>query len=147
MPHHIEVDQSGRADRFNEDTALALSDGIQYSILLTAAVKRACYQRLRERKMPKRVAVVRLFAAGLVVLLEGKARELESICIDLEFPGWEGEIQRHLLRHLKWLRKDQIYFAAIGKRSPAHGLAFHTWRREREADKKVESNELLRACR
>jgi hypothetical protein len=146
MRHDIEVDQSGRTDRLNEDTALAFSNGIQRSILLTATVKRACYQRLRERKMPKKLAVVRMFAAGLVVLLQDKGNLFESICIDLEYPGWESEILPHLLRHLKWLRKDQIYFAQIGKKSRAHGLALHTWQRKRDANKKVGVDELLRAC-
>ena len=92
MPHHIEIDQSGRTDRFNEDTALALSNKIQRSVLLTATVKRECYRRLRERKMSKKVAVVTIFAAGLVVLLQDRIGALETICIDLEYPGWEGEI-------------------------------------------------------
>jgi hypothetical protein len=87
-----------------------------------------------------------LFSAGLVILLNARARELESICIDTEFPGWEGEIARHLFRRLKWLRKDQIYFAQIGKKSNAHGLAIHTWRGDRKPDKCVTVEELLRAC-
>ncbi|MBI5653325.1 MAG: hypothetical protein HZC40_23195 [Chloroflexi bacterium] len=146
MTHHIEVDQSGRTDRFNEDTALALSDGIQHAILLSAAVKRACYHKLRERNLPKPVAAVRLFSAGLVILLNARARELDSICIDPEFPGWEGEIARHLFRRLKWLRKDQVYFAQIGKESRAHDLAWGTFRRKREPDKRVSVVELLKAC-
>jgi hypothetical protein len=87
-----------------------------------------------------------LFSAGLVILLNARARELDSICIDTEFPGWEGEIARHLFRRLKWLRKDQVYFAPIGKKSNAHGLAIHTWRGDRKPDKRVTVEELLRAC-
>ncbi len=146
MAHNIEIDQSGRTDRLNEDTALALSDGIQHSVSLTASVKRACYHKLRERKMTKKLAVVSMFAAGLVILLQDKGNVLESICIDLEYPGWENEILPHLLRHLKWLRKHQVHFASIGKKSRAHGLALHTWQRKQEADKKVSADELLRAC-
>ncbi|MBI3913945.1 MAG: hypothetical protein HY327_07145 [Chloroflexi bacterium] len=146
MLHHVEVDQSGRTDRFNEDTALALSDGIQHSILLTAAVKRACYQKLRERGMSKKLAGVRIFAAGLVILLQDKRDTLDSICIDLEYVGWESDIQPHLLRRLRWLHKDQIYFAGIGKKSRAHDLAWSTLRRKREPNKKVSAEELLGAC-
>ena len=146
MRHDIEVDQSGRTDRFNEDTALALSNGIQHSILMTAAVKRACYHRLRERKLSNKLAVIRMFAAGLVILLRDKSNALESICIDLEYPGWEKEILPHLLRHLKWLRKDQVYFAQIGKKSRAHDLAWNTYRRKQGANKRVSVEELLRAC-
>ncbi len=146
MPHDVEVDQSGRTDRLNEDTALAFSDGIQCSILMTAAVKRACYRKLRARKMPKKLAVVRIFAAGLVILLQDKRNVFDSICIDLEYVGWESDILPHMLRRLKWLRRDQIYFASIGKKSRAHDLAWNTFRRKRRPDKKVSEDELLRAC-
>jgi hypothetical protein len=146
MPHHIEIDQSGRTDRFNEDTALALSDGVQHAILLSASVKRACYQKLRERNLSKKVAAVTIFAAGLVILLQSQARQLETICIDLEYPGWDGEIVQQLLRHLRWLRKSQIRFGAIGKESRAHDLAWATFRRKRDANKKVSVEELLRKC-
>lgn len=146
MTHHIEVDQSGRTDRFNEDTALAFSDGIQCAILLSAAVKRECYQKLRERNLSKKVAAVTIFAAGLVILLQSQARQLETICIDLEYPGWDGEILQQLLRHLRWLRKNQIRFGQIGKKSNAHGLAIHTWRGDSKPNKKVSVEELLRAC-
>ncbi|MBI5653327.1 MAG: hypothetical protein HZC40_23205 [Chloroflexi bacterium] len=146
MSHHIEVDQSGRTDRYNEDTALALSDGIQAAILLSAAVKRECYQKLRARKMSKKLAVVRVFAAGLVILLQDKRDAIDLICIDTEFSGWESDILPHLLRHLKWLRRDQVYFASIGKKSRAHDLAWATFRRKRAPNKKVSVEELLRAC-
>jgi hypothetical protein len=146
MPHHIEIDQSGRTDRFNEDTALALSDGIQHAILLSAAVKRACYHKLRARNLSKKVAAVTIFAAGLVILLQSQARQLETICIDLEYPGWDGGILQQLLRHLRWLRKSQIRFGVIGKESRAHDLAWATFRRKRVANKKVSVEELLRVC-
>ncbi|MBI4790291.1 MAG: hypothetical protein HY782_24930 [Chloroflexi bacterium] len=146
MPHHIEIDQSGRTDRLNEDTALAFSNKIRRSILLTAAVKRACYQRLRERKLSKKVAVVTMIAAGLVILLRDQVGALESICIDLEYPGWEGEILQVLFRRLPWLRRSEIRFASIGKQSRAHDLAWNTFRREILPHKKVGMDELLRAC-
>ena len=144
--HDIEVDQSGRTDRLSEDTAVAFSNGIQCSVLITAAVKRICYHELRARHVRKKLAGVRLFAAALVILLRDHSKELELVCIDQEYPGWEGEISRHLLRHLPQLRSDQICFVQIGKKSPAHDLAWRTWRREREPDKRVTVKELLEAC-
>lgn len=115
MPHDIEIDQSGRTDRLNEDTVVAFSDGIQSSILLTAAVKRVCYFKLRERKMSKKVAVVTLFAAGLVILLQGRGKEMETICIDMEYPGWEGEILQQLLRRLRWYARAKFTLGKSGR--------------------------------
>ncbi len=146
MAHDVEVDQSGRTDRLTEDTVVAFSDGIQRSVLLTARTKRECYKQLREQHLPKRVVGVRLFAAALVILFKDQAKELSVICVDLEYPGWEGEILRHLFRRVKWLRKDQIYFDRIGKKSRAHDLALKTWRRKQKADKQISIEELLKAC-
>ncbi|MFH1028532.1 MAG: hypothetical protein V1791_11070 [Pseudomonadota bacterium] len=144
--HDVEIDQSGRTDRLSKDTVLAFSDEIQGSILISAAVKRACYHKLRESQMRKKLACVRLFAAALAILLQDYCKKLELISIDLEYPGWEGEICRHLLRQLPELRKDQICFIQIGKKSPAHEVAWLTWRGEREPDKRVTVRELLEAC-
>jgi len=124
----------------------AFSDEIRGSILITAAVKRICYHKLRAQHVRKKLAGVRLFAAALVILLRDRSKELERIFIDQEYPGWEGEISRHLLRHLSQLHSDQICFAQIGKKSPAHDLAWRIWQREREPDKRVTVKELWEAC-
>ena len=67
--HDIEVDQSGRTDVLTDDTVLAFSNGIQAAIFIPANVKRKCYRRLKAAGMRKRLIGIRLFAAGLVLLL------------------------------------------------------------------------------
>ena len=147
---NVEVDQSGRTDVLTVDTALALSDGLQRGILIPKAVKRACYTRLRARGMRKAMVGIRLFSAGLVLLLEDCVRALEFIAIDIEYVGWEGEIKRHLLRRLRErghaIRKGQVTFRQIGKGSAAHDLAWRTYKGYRAPDRRVTVEDLLEAC-
>ena len=49
MQHYIEIDQSGKIERTQENTVLALSDGVKASILILAVEKRECVKQLRLR--------------------------------------------------------------------------------------------------
>lgn len=73
-----------------------------------------------------------MFSAGLVLLLEQCPAPQPWVTVDLEYVGWEGEIKRHVLNRLvpagHWIRKHQIIFDRIGKASPAHDLAWRTFR-------------------
>src|SRR5213592_3516631 len=94
------VDQSGRTDVLTVATALALADDLRCSVLIPAAVKRACAEALRARSVRKRLIGVRMFAAGLVLLLEQCAQPQPVVVIDLEYVGWDGEIKGHVLHRL-----------------------------------------------
>ncbi len=145
--HGIEIDQSGRTDQLTVDTVLAFSDAIQAAILIPKAVKRECYQPLKEAGVRKDLISVKLFVAGLILLLTPYIRDLELITIDLEYPGWENEIKEHLLRYLREIRPElsnrQIVFGPIGKRSRAHKIALATYRGERRPDRRIQAEELL----
>ncbi len=145
--HDIEVDQSGRTDILTVDTALAFSNDIQLAILIPKSVKRECYQLLKEEGMRKDLISVKLFAAGLILLLAPRVSTVGLITIDLEYPGWENEIKEQLLRYLRRrypnLSSRQIDFRPVGKKSSAHKVALATYRRERQPDRKVQVGELL----
>ncbi len=146
----VEIDQSGRTDVLTVDTVLALSNEVQVAILIPRRVKRACYAELRARGMRKALIGVRLFSAGLVLLLEEWVQNLGTITIDLEYAGWEGEIKRHLLRQLHarghHVARDQVVFGQIGKKSRAHDVAWHTFRGNRTAERQLAVKELIEAC-
>ncbi|MFQ5811862.1 MAG: hypothetical protein ACE5I2_01510 [Anaerolineae bacterium] len=148
--HDIEVDQSGRTDVLSHDTVLAFSDGIQAAILIPASVKRQCYQRLKATGLRKRRIGIRMFAAGLVLLLRPYVATLESITVDQEYEGWEPTIKEHLLRHLQAERPDltnrQVVFQRIGKGSRAHSVALATYRGDREPNRRIGVGELLAVC-
>jgi len=93
---------------------------------------------------------LRMFAAGILLLLEGQMGSITSLTIDTEYEGKEGEIKGLLLRFIhRWVPefpKGAITFQRIGKRSPAHRLAWETHRGERQPDRVVTLEELLRYC-
>ncbi len=148
--HDIEVDQSGRTDVLTDDTVLAFSNGIQAAIFIPANVKRKCYRRLKAAGLRKRLIGIRLFAAGLVLLLKPHIAALELITIDLEYDGWEATIKEHLLRHLREERPDlanwQVTFGQIGKGARAHDVALSTLRGTREPDRRISVQQLWAAC-
>ena len=148
--HDIEVDQSGRTDVLTDDTALAFSDGIQAAIFIPAAVKQQCYRHFKMTGLRKRIIGIRLFAAGLVLLLRPYIATLELIIIDQEYEGWEPAIKEHLLRHLRRehpdLSNQQIIFQRIGKGARAHSVALATYRGDREPNQRIVVEELLAAC-
>ena len=146
----VEVDQSGRIEVLTVDTALALSDAIQSAVLIPSAVKRKVWNELRARGVKAKMVSLRMFAAGLYLLLEDHLEKVRAVTIDTEFPGRDSEIKGLLLnliyRRAPHFRKQQIDFQRIGRRSPAHHVAWLTYRGEREAERKVTAGELLRLC-
>ncbi|MFB0535643.1 MAG: hypothetical protein ACETWR_11745, partial [Anaerolineae bacterium] len=72
MPHHIEVDQSIKVEQTQGDTVLAFSDDAERAILIPTQVKRACQQELRARGVKPGMIALRMFAAGILLLLEGQ---------------------------------------------------------------------------
>jgi len=148
--YHIEVDQSIKVEQTRQDTVLAFSDGIQRVILIPAEVKRACQQELRSRGVKPGMLALRMFTAGLLLLLKGQMDSIASLTIDTEYEGKEGEIKGLLLPFiLQWVPgfpKEAITFRRIGRRSSAHKLAWETHRGERKPDQVATLEELLRYC-
>lgn len=143
----IEIDQSGRMEDLGTKTVLAMSNGIQRTMLVPVNVKRNCAKVLRKRGTRPKVVGVRMFVAGVFLLIEPHLRDISKMIIDLEYPGYEGIIKGRLLAHI-WERdpafpKEAIHFQAIGKKSDAHKLALYTFRGKIAPDKVVSIKELL----
>ena len=150
MQHYVEVDQSIKMEQTQGDTVLAFSDGIERTILIPAKVKRAWQRELRARGVKPGMIVLRMFASGLLLLLEDRMEHISSVTIDTEYEGKEGEIKGLLLRFiLKWVPdfpKEAIAFRQVGKQSGAHVLAWETHKARRKPDRRVTIEELLRYC-
>ena len=144
---HVEIDQSGKIEQTSWDTALAFSDGIDYAILIPAAVKREAIVRLRSSGRRGRRLYLFLFSAGLYLLLEDHLEQLDSVTIDTEYQGNEADIKAHLLR-LIWkasptFEADRISFRSIGRKSSAHTKAVAVHRGDEEPDRRITLKELL----
>lgn len=146
----VEVDQSGRTDVLSVDTALAFSNGLQSSLLISSKVKRESYQKLKARGVRKHLVGIKLFAAGVVLLLEPFLARMSVVVIDLEYVGWEATITEHVRRQWRKRLPDQklpqLVFRQIGKGSRAHDLALAVYRGKQTAERVLEVEEFLAAC-
>ena len=129
------------------DTVLALSNDLRRAILVPAQVKRALTQKLRDRGKSKTRATIQLFAAGLFLLLKDTLPRVNQIVIDVEYTGYDADIQSMLLNWI-WqvdpaFEKECLVFHRIRKGSPAHRLAIEVYRGRQKADKQVSESDLL----
>jgi hypothetical protein len=144
---HIEVDQSGKIEKTNIDTVLAFSNEKSATVLIPAQVKRTCLQALRPKHRRKTLIALRIFAAGLFLLLEEVLREVELLTIDQEYLGHEGDI-KGMLFNLIWqaeidFDQGQITFQRIGKRSAAHRKAIGVLRGSAQPDRVLQAEDIL----
>ena len=105
---------------------------------------------LRQRRRPgssRKAIPLRVFAAGLYLLLRDHLHVLDRITIDTEYVGHDANIKGMLLS-LIWrvdpaYPGDRIEFSHVGKQSPAHDLAWKVNRGRCRANRVVTKNELL----
>ena len=143
----IEVDQSGKIEQTNRDTALAFSNEISYAVLIPAGVKREAINLLRATGRRGKTLYISLFAAALYQLLKDHLDKVDIIVIDVEYEGNEQDVKLTLL-NLIWQRHPtypatNITFRRIGKRSAAHKKALATYRGVATAHRTLKVEELL----
>ncbi len=142
------VDQSIKIGDTQSPTVLALSNDIQRAILIPASVKRECIRVLRGRWTPETTMYIRLFAAGLFLLLRELLASADRITIDVEYPGHERDIRRDLALFCRrsglMIDPTVIHFQHIGKQSPAHQVAWETSRGKQTPDEIITAEELAR---
>ena len=147
----IEVDQSNKIERTEKDTILALSNDERRAILIPARVKREAIAWLKRRKKSSKMIYLRLFAAGLFILLRPRLANIikrgQQIVIDTEYEGHESKIKGMLLRYAHaagfQLSKEAVSFARVGKSSSAHQTAWQVQRGRLAPDHRVSLNELI----
>ena len=142
------IDHSGKVERTRALTALAAAGGQAYAIRISASVKRVALARLRQKGKSATVSYLRLFAAGLYLVVAGRLGGLERMVIDTEYPGHDADIRGMLLRLTRraepGYRAERILFRRVGKDSPAHALALAVHRGTRQADRVATEADLLR---
>jgi hypothetical protein len=145
---HIQVDQSGKIERTQRNTVLALANEMEYAVLFLAVEKRESVTRLRQKGESGKTLYLKLFAAALFLLLEDHVDQLDEVVIDQEYPGKESQIRELLLNHI-WkvspsFSRERIVFGQIGKKSPAHRKALAVYRGQAQADRKIRARDILR---
>lgn len=138
----IEIDQSGRIEETNRDTVIAFSNEKQFSIRIPARIKRQLLEVFRRRGKPK-LFKYKVFALGIAILLRRSKISPKnlSLVIDDEYPGHEGTIT-----DIIWSRFDpevEINFRSISKNSPAHEMAYYTYKKERKENVRLTYEEIV----
>ena len=134
----IQIDQSGKIEETNKNTILAYSNGKNDVVLIKSATKRQLLDKFRRIGQPK-LFIYRTFAAGLYLLLKPNISELNSISIDTEWLGKNRlikDIFSEILQKQKVKSKPDIYFVFVGKSSPAHVLAWNTYKSVKQKKKR-----------
>lgn len=132
-----QIDQSGKIEQTSLKTIIAISNDIQYSIVLPRKVKRLLQEIFRSQQRP-RMFIYNTFAA-LIALLFIKTKPVSRVVIDKEY-GNEDLLKVRIFEYLKMHKVNyspNIEFGLVGKSSPAHILA------AKVANKKIRQNLFL----
>ena len=146
----VEVDQSGKIEWTQKPTALALANGIRFSVLISAQAKREVVEELKKRR-PTRDRTshhILVFATLLFLLLKDQLPRLTEIVVDVEYHGHDARIKEHFLnlckRHKRPVEPQVISFQRIGKKSPAHNLALAVFRGNTKPGRVLQAVHILR---
>ncbi len=140
----IEVDQSGKMENTSTHTVLAFSNSENGAVLIPAVEKRKCQQALRGKRGKQHTWVYQVFAAVLFLLIGEVLNQVETLVIDVEYPGREGDIKGKLLELTrKSGHNPQMLFRQVGKRSPAHKKAITVYRGTTSPDRVLTAEAIL----
>lgn len=144
----IEIDQSGKVEHTQVNTALAFSNSDSSAVLIPAVEKRACLEALRKRGHRGFEPYLRLFVAGVFLLIRDYLPKIVLVVIDVENEGHDKIIRRLLLRQIRKVREnfppDAIVFEQIGRKSPAHKKALAVFQKKEQPARRIRARELLR---
>jgi len=144
-----DLDMSGRIEETSRPTVLALANGLTASIRITAREKRKVLNALRQHRSQWSRTLVNVYVFSVLVylVLRDHIEKMSLVIIDLEYSGYEAVIKNRVLtlcrRQGVTVYKDQITFHRVGKKSPAHILAFKVYKRLVEPDQVVTADDVL----
>ena len=131
----IEVDQSGKVEDTSKSTVLAFSNDKTGAVILMARDKRRLQEMFRRIGAP-RLYVDYVFSTLVIVLL--RRLSCGKVTIDLEYPGHTKIISSLITTKLN----IDIEWKSIGKRSPAHDLAYKAFSKKLKAVRKVSAKDI-----
>ncbi len=144
----IEIDQSGKIEQTNLNTIIALSNNVQYALILKKRTKRILQEIFRKQGKP-RMFVYQTFAALIAILLK-EAKPKTQVTIDMEYLGLQDLLKRQIDEYSTLLLGPKIptfVFGFVGKESPAHILAEKVAYKKKRANKIVSLNEIIKIIR
>lgn len=122
----IEIDQSIKIEATNKSTVIAFSNAKCGAIVITSKEKKSLQKYFRLIGKP-RFFIYLSFAALIYLLIKDNLSNNNQIVIDTEYLGYEKFIKQKLneiIMENSKVRNIHIYSARIGKKSPAHIIAY-----------------------
>jgi hypothetical protein len=136
----LEIDQSVRIEELNKDTILGIANKeARFTVIVPKKAKRALYEKFRCQGKPKKFAPY-VFAISISEALRKAPFKSSDIVIDIEYPGYEQEIIKIIKQQYPEI---EVYFTTIGKKSPAHFVAYGVNIKKIKADYRINSTRLL----
>lgn len=136
----FEVDQSVRIEEMNRASFVGLANK-EYSFVvkISARTKRQLKEHFRRNGRLKQYAPL-VFASLIIKIVNLVSFRVQDVVIDIEYPGYELKIQE-LLRHFS--PEIKVYFASIGKKSPAHYAAYGVFIGKKKEDAAIKTQDVL----
>lgn len=144
----VEVDQSGRVEDLSTGTAVAFSNGKSGAVFVSAGVKRRIIVYVRQNSLVSSSDIPAILFSILVYILIADF-ELTALNIDEEYTGKHSIIEETINKlYVRFgvRRIPNLLFVRIGKRSPAHKLAWEAHRSKGRLKivRKLREKELLK---
>ncbi|MBI4226067.1 hypothetical protein HY612_03040 [Candidatus Roizmanbacteria bacterium] len=133
-----EIDMSGKIEQTQWDTIIALSNDIEYAIVLSKRTKRHLQTLFRNLNTP-RMFIYKTFAA-LISLIFKEVKLKSKVIIDLEYFGHQDLLKTQILEYVNQLkiRVTPIFeFGFVGKNSHSHILAEQVAYKKRKRIRKL----------
>ncbi len=144
----VEVDQSGRVEDLSTGTAVAFANSQSGAVFVNAGAKRKVIIYLRRHSLiPAKDIPAVLF--GVLVFILMREHDIPVLRIDEEYTGKNIIIEETLTKlfvRSGTKKVPDIRFVRIGKRSPAHSLAWGVHRSKGRLRKvrKISEKEILK---
>ena len=143
------VDLSAKVEQWNKNTAVAFSDGINGTILISKKTKKTARNWLKIQYPNRSASFYRysLLSALIYLLLKPNLQEIRLIVVDKDYPGEESENQIRS-RLLQFFHREGFHLRGIiisfqeVKGSKADILARSVFVGERDTDREVSLNEI-----
>lgn len=137
-----EVDQSGRFEETNRHTIVSIANKeYSYTIEIDSKIKRNIQKKFQKLGKPKMFGVYG-FASGVIILIKKSKIKNSVVIIDIEYDGYSKILKEIFVKYLD--QSLEFRFSNIGKKSPAHGSAYSTFKKKSKVNYIVKIDEIER---
>lgn len=133
----LEIDQSVKIEQLNRDTVIGISNSVAFAVSLPSKAKKKLQKEFRSSRQPKLFRYRTFMAAVVLALHYAKLKNIPSIVIDREYAGQEVILRSMFYEMWSLLHEElpPIEIKEIGKRSPAHDMAYLAMKGKRPIDR------------